>query len=450
MSLLLPAVVTMALAPPALGAQGADDPGPRADPEDAVYPLGSRVELFVDEHTIDTLEGLRLTLHHPRLAEVAVRRDRPYEDSTLYDPVVMLDDGRYRMWYRTNFNSRPFYTGYAESPDGIRWTKPSLGIIEYQGSRDNNLVWSSEAAAGDPRVLAVFKDPRSERPPEQRYKAVCVVSRPALAGLVSPDGLHWELVRDEPIITDGAFDSHNIAFYDAARGCYVAYYRDFTQGVRHIRRATSQDFLSWQHEGFIDLGDAPLEHLYKNAATPYYRRPDLILMFPKRFLPERPAPAGWEHPGLSDIVFMSSRDGFHFDRTFMEAFIRPGRDPLNWHERAIEAGPGLVPTGDGQMSLYVVQNYRTDSVHIRRAVLRQDGIASLHAAMPGGEMTTRPFTFQGSELVINYATSAGGGIQVELQDAEGRPLPGRELESCPPIYGDELARVVAWESGSDV
>ncbi|MEA3401397.1 MAG: hypothetical protein U9R79_09185, partial [Armatimonadota bacterium] len=82
--------------------------------------------------------------------------------------------------------------------------------------------------------------------------------------------------------------------------------------------------------------------------------------------------------------------------------------------------------------------------------LRQDGIASLHAAMPGGEMTTRPFTIQGSELVIKNATSAAGSIQVELQDAEGRPLPGRELESCPPIYGDELARVVAWESGSDV
>jgi hypothetical protein len=50
--------------------------------------------------------------------------------------------------------------------------------------------------------------------------------------------------------------------------------------------------------------------------------------------------------GLSDIVFMHSRDGLHFDRRFMEAFVRPGRDQGNWHERAIEIGPGEEIYGD--------------------------------------------------------------------------------------------------------
>ena len=421
---------------------------------DDVYRLGSRVELFVDDELIDRVEGLSLRLQAPRLAEVAVRLDRPYEDSTLYDPVVILDEGRYRMWYRTNFNAKPFYTGYAESEDGVSWTKPSLGLIEYEGSTDNNLVWSSAMGSGDPRVLSIFKDSHPRCREDERYRAVCVVTgggkNTGLRALLSPDGLRWHPLREEAVVTQGAFDSHNIALYDSARGYYAAYYRDFVNGVRHIRRATSADFVTWEHEGVIDLGDTPVEHLYKNAATPYYRRPDLIFMFPKRFLPNRAAPGGWPHGGLSDIVFMSSRDGVRFRRTFMEAFVRPGRDARNWHERAIEVGPGLVPTGVGEMSFYIVQNYRTDTVHIRRGVLRQDGIASLHAGAPGGEMVTRPFVFAGTRLTVNVATSAAGSVRFELQDAEGKPLPGFELDACPEIYGDDLERAVVWGGGAEV
>jgi len=124
----------------------------------------------------------------------------------------------------------------------------------------------------------------------------------------------------------------------------------------------------------LDLwGDSDREHLYKNAATPYYRRPDMLLMFPKRYLQTRKSPdPNWKHRGLSDIVFMSSRDGIHWDRRFREAFLRPGRDRLNWHEWAIEAGPGLVPTGDGEMSLYFIEHYRTESVRSRRQYSRRD------------------------------------------------------------------------------
>jgi hypothetical protein len=418
-----------------------------------VYPLASRIELFVDDELIETMHGLRLQMHSPRLAEVVLRKDRPYEDSTLYDPVVMLDQGRYRLWYRTNFNHPPFYTGYAESQDGVHWIKPELGLVEFQGSKSNNLVWSSAFGEGSPRVLSIFKDPRLDCRAEERYKAACVVDisgRAGLWALVSPDGLRWRPLRKEPILTDGAFDSHNIVLYDAARDCYAAYYRDFDRGVRQVKRATSKDFIHWSRGEYIDLGRGPREHLYKNAATPYYRRPDLILMFPKRFLEERPAPYGWQYSGLSDITFMTSRDGFHFRRTFLEALIRPGLDARNWHERAIEVGQGLVPTGRDEMSLYVVQNYRTDNVHIRRAVLRPDGFVSLHGDAQGGEMTTRPLTYLGSRLSLNYSTSAAGSVRVEIQDAAGKPLPGRDLASCKEIYGDELERIVTWTDGGDV
>ena len=80
--------------------------------------------------------------------------------------------------------------------------------------------------------------------------------------------------------------------------------------------------------------------------------------------------------GLSDIVFMFSRDGISFTH-FREAFIRAGRDIRNWHGRTIEVGPTLVPTGDGETCLYYVENYGTQLVKIRRGVLREGRFVSL-------------------------------------------------------------------------
>ena len=155
--------------------------------------------------------------------------------------------------------------------------------------------------------------------------------------------------------------------------------------------------------------------------------------------------------GLSDILFMFSRDGLHF-RRFREAFIRPGLDRLNWHGRAIEVGPSLVPTGEGEMSLYHIENYGTPTVqHPSRAALRTDGFVSLQADYEGGTVTTRPFTFAGSRLRLNYSTSAAGSIRVDVQDTlQGRRCQGFGLADCPIIFGDELERIVTWKSGPDL
>lgn len=417
--------------------------------------IGTHLQVFLDDCLIERMDGLTLRPHSPEPREVALRADRPYETPTLYDPVVIKDDDRYRMWYRTNFETQPYYTGYAESPDGIHWAKPSLHLIEYNGSTDNNLLWPVEG--GDGHVLSIFKDGNPVAADSERYKAIGISNHMGgtrIVGLVSPDGIHWKNLQPEPIIVgpegDTYFDSHNIAFWDAAHGCYVAYLRGWRGGIRCIRRGVSTDFRHWSELEYIDVGDSPPEHLYKNAATPYYRRPDISLMFPKRFLPERKVDPHHLHQGLSDIVFMHSRDGVHWDRRFMEAFIRPGRDPNNWHDRAIEVGSGLVPTGEGEMSLYMVANYQMPSVHIRRMALREDGLVSVHAPYPGGEFVTKPLTFEGKELVINYATSAAGSIRVEIQDASGRPISGFALDDALEIYGDEIERTVAWKTGTDM
>ncbi len=418
--------------------------------------VNSQLQLFLDDWLIDSQQNTRLELHRPRPAEIILARDQPWEDSTLYDPVVIRDGDRYRLWYRTNFNSAPYYTGYAESADGISWRKPSLGLIEFRGSKDNNLVWVGNHSDpnGAPCVLSIFKDTNPATPADERYKATGIVYGGGLKALVSPDGLRWRMFQDERVVPAvGAFDSHNITLWDEARQQYAAYVRGFDGDLRRIRRAVTTDFRRFPVPEFITVENEPRqkkEEFYKNAATPYYRRPDIILMFPKRFLPDRKFDPQWSQPGLSDIVFMFSRDGIRFDRRFHDALIRPGRDQLNWHERAIEVGPGLVPTGTDEMSLYYVEHYRTDSVRIRRGVFRVDGLVSLHADATGGEVVTHPLTFQGKQLSINFSTSAAGAIRIELQDPQGQPLPGFTLADCPPVFGDRLNHVVSWKNGTDV
>jgi len=432
-------------------------PSSAAPPSKEPVDVGGTLQLFLDDYLIESITNLELKLHSPVPAEVVLRKDRPWEDTTLYDPVVIKDGPRYRMWYRANFNAPPFYTGYAESRDGIHWSKPSLGLIAFKGSRENNLVWSSGTDTRKGCVLSIFKDTNPNASEDERYKAIAVGPKcKTLLALVSPEGFRWRLLRADPILRDpkekSPFDSHNITFWDAARGRYVVYLRGWPQGwpkgIRSVCRSTSTDFRTWSAPEFLHLGNSTPEHLYKNAATPYYRRPDVLLMFPKRFLEKRKADPNWSHTGLSDIVFMSSRDGLHWDRRFMEAFIRPGPDPLNWHESALEVGQGLVPTPDGRMSLYYIQNYRTDSVRICRGTLRVDGLVSVHAHYAGGEFLTRPIVFQGERLVINYATSAAGSLRVEIQDVRGKVLPGFAMSDCREIYGDHLDRVVTWRGAS--
>ena len=145
---------------------------------------------------------------------------------------------------------------------------------------------------------------------------------------------------------------------------------------------------------------------------------------------------------------MSSRDGLHWDRRFMEAFLRPGRDRENWTERNNHIAWGVVPTAPDEISIYWVEHYRHPTCRIRRGTLRMDGFVSVNASYAGGEFTTKPFTFEGKELAINYATSAVGSVQVEIQHPDGQPITGYELTD--EIYGDKIEHVVSWKAGSDV
>jgi len=153
----------------------------------------------------------------------------------------------------------------------------------------------------------------------------------------------------------------------------------------------------------------------------------------------------------SDGVLLTSRAGSTaYDRTFMETFIRPGLGHGHWVSRTNYPLTGILPADPDHIQLFVTRRYMQDAWHIERLLLRTDGFASVSARWAGGEMLTKPLTFAGNRLELNYRTGAPGFVRVEIRDAAGTPVPGCTLDDCPEIIGDEIARTVVWKQGADV
>jgi len=422
----------------------------------AVVDIGSRRELFVDYHLIDKMVGAKLTLHKPIPREVAIVHDAPWEGNTCAYHTVFQDGDIYRMYYRgshydeqENQHSRQVVC-YAESRDGIHWTKPELGLVAFNGSKKNNIIWDGIGSHN----FAPFKDANPNCKPDEKYKALAS-DKGGLYAFKSPDGIHWSLLRDKPVITKGAFDSQNLAFWDSVRRCYVEFHRGFRKGVRDIMTCTSTDFLNWTDPVWLEYPDVPREHLYTNQITPYYRAPHIFIGFPKRFIPSRKV-GKHRHGGVSDGVFMTSRDGRNFKR-WGEAIIRPGLQKERWVNRNNMTGWGVLVTKSSivgtpnELSIYSTESYYSGpACRLRRFTYRLDGFVSVQASLSSGEFVTKPLIFEGKQLVINFSTSAAGSVRVEIQNNQGQPIEGFTLADSKEIYGDEIERIVTWKGNSDL
>lgn len=418
--------------------------------------IGSRVEMFVDDWLIERQDGASLRLNTPIKREIVLVTDQPWEGPPSGYYTVLQDGSRFRLYYRGQCptdRSEEQVACLAESTDGINFTRPNLGLYEVNGSSENNVIWLGTEGHN----FAPFLDTNPNAKPEERYKALGRGGgRPqSLFAFSSPDGIRWKRMQEKPVTTKGAFDSLNIAFWDTNLKAYQLYSRYFSKGefngIRAIQSSISKDFLNWADPvKHVYSTGVPLEHFYTNATVQCPGAPHIYLSFPKRFVPERTKLDGYEHPGVSDAVFMSSRDGVHWDRTFMEAWVRPGPDEKNWTQRGNMPAWGILQIDPDEFSMYISEHYEWPGNRLRRITIRRHGFASVNAGYGGGEFTTRPLTFSGKRLILNYATSAVGSVQVEVQDEGGRPLADFALSDMDPLYGDELDAVTQWRGGDDL
>ncbi len=454
--------------------------------------IGNRRELFVDQHLIAELKGdANRRLQHPVPRDVAVRHDAPWEGAGSGYHTVLKDGDLYRMYHRGSALGvkdgrlkigKQVYC-YAESRDGVRWKKPKLGLHEYNGSKENNIILTGLGVHN----FAPFIDANPDCKPEARFKALAGTAKEGgLFAFQSADGIRWKLMRKDPVVTVGAFDSQNLAFWDSAAGKYRAYFRTFTKGIttgkiwkpegyRAIRTASSDDFFDWKDEHDLTYEDSPDdEHLYTNQIGPYHRAPHILIGFPNRYV-ER----GWSDSmralpqlkhremrskahlrygtAITEALVMASRNGVHFER-WNEAFMRPGiQRPETWQYgqhyvawHAVETKSSL-PGAPNELSLYSTEGGWTgDDNLIRRYTLRLDGFVSVRAGMKGGEIITKPIKFKGKRLSLNFATSAAGGLRVAIETANGKAIKGLSLNDCPIHFGDTVDRTVTWKNGTSV
>lgn len=417
---------------------------------EAVIDLGSRRELFVDDHLVARQSGWSWELQRPEPREVSLVCDAPWEGNTSAYYTIFADGDRFRMYYRgahwdvtAKRETHPEFTCYAESRDGIRWTKPNLGLFEFQGSRENNIVWAGDSNHN----FTPFKDDNPNCPPEARYKALAGSAirwnGEGLVAFQSPDGLHWSRMRPEAVITVGDFDSQNLAFWDPTRGHYLAYVRKFRDGVRDILVCSSDDFLNWSEPEYLKYGDAPEEQLYTNAIRPYFRAPHLLIGFPTRFQPQNQQ---------VEPVLMTSRDARNF-RRWPEPLIPidAPQDRDGNRSNYMTSGLVSVPDRPQEMSVYATEAYyEGPGSRVRRFTFRTDGFVALTAGAEGGDLVTRPVRFDGDRLRVNFRSADRRGLRIELQDINGQPLPGFELGDCRPLSGDEIDGEVTWTSNKSL
>ena len=449
--------------------------------------IGERREPLWDYTVVDKEKTTAtLSVNHPVMHEVVYLADAPWEGNKCAYPTVVKDGDIYSLYYGTGtgyrFNKErgkldesDFKVCKLESRDGIRWTRPIIGKYG-----ENNIV---ESHPTEPRSsLAVFLDDNPDCPPERRYKGIervedgCKVFTQggALACFASGDGRIFERVEDvlrEP----GKFDSLNICFWDEETGKYRLYMRDYHQldpakaldcefekHVRDIQLCTSEDFVNWSDPTPLSYGDDPYEfQLYTNNIF-RYPETDAFIGMPTRYvdrsvdkenfkyLPDlrgfRPMlieKYGRSGTAITETMIMTSRDGQNFERT-PEAFYSPGlENGENWVYGDGYFAYGMIETESdfegepNELSFYVIKGYRSRPANFERYTLRKDGFFSWRADFGGGEIVTKPFTFDGSELLLNFSTSALGYVRIEILDEDGSAIEGYDSGR---IFGNSVAR----------
>ncbi len=432
-----------------------------------VLNIGSRLELFVDTFLIEEQVNIQRRLHHPEDAGKVLPFDKPWEGPFCGYATIIKDEDVYRLYYRGlpeagKDGSSGETTCYAESEDGINWTKPDLGIHEISGTRENNVIMADVAPIT--HNFSPFLDTREGINPKHKYKALGGTKNSGLIACVSEDGIHWSTLQKEPVFTEGVFDSQNVSFWSEEEQLYLCYFRTWTKvgysGFRTVSRTTSKDFINWSDPVKMDFGDTPAEHLYTNQTAPYYRAPHIYVAIAARFMPQRQVLTEEQALQLnvnpkyfndcSDAVLMTSRGGNIYNRTFMDGFIRPGIGLQNWVSRSNYPALNVVQTGPAEMSVYLNQDYAQPTSHLHRYIMRIDGFISLNASYEGGEVTTKPFRFTGDTLMLNFSTSAAGFIKVEMLDIEGKSLKGFEMKNATELIGNEIEKAVSWQGNPDL
>ena len=443
-----------------------------------------------DDSLIEKSSNVEIRMHKMEKKNLALVCDSEWEGAYNCYGSLLNVDGVYRLYYRADA-SRLMAAGgiassevvicLAESTDGIVFRKPNLCKYEFNGTKNNNIVFSRPNRIDS---FSVFYDKNPRCPACEKFKAFSsykVDGNDRLMCYVSADG--YDFKEKGFVGVKGTFDSFNTLVWDEDTEQYFLFYRafhkadgrelfewkdiDVVSDIRHVRVATSKDFENWTEHGRIKFKEGQQEYpLYTNQIEKYYRSSNTFIGFPVRYcdrvnekdnfsfmaLSDRrdsiAKKFGRSATALTDCIIMTSPDGFTFDKRD-ESFMTPGIEARNnWWYGDCYTVYGLAETASdeegapNEISMYVGENYAVKSVNFRRYTTRLDGFFSWYGSYSGGEVVTRSLKISGGSMKLNFASSAVGKIIVAICDTDGAALDGY---TSYPIFGDSVDRPVVFE-----
>ncbi len=447
--------------------------------------LDESKQLLLDDYLIESKENLTRQVHpaeqHP--ANPVLWPEEEWEGTValLYGSVIR-DGGTYRMWYLSGPG-----VSYAESADGIEWSKPALDLFEIDGHPTNAVVRRATPEGAPPslehfyELFGAFKDP-SEPDPARRYKMGYLSiqrgysgprvdpfhggQRRGLGVAASPDGIHWTTI--DAWTTEAICDGASHWMYDPVHEQHVLYGRTkfkdpelekaWTQEEyvrkywwgRSVARTESPDFLDWTHKDptaapvvmTADGDDPPGTEIYGMAVFPYG---SAYIGLVQRF---------HNRPGdvYLDIQLAVSHDSVHFTRVEGRSPFIPCGPVGSWDRfnNAIANNPPIEV--DGKLRFYYSgRTYRHSPYDgpdkgesgggIGFATIPRDRFVSLGASFDGGALVTKPLRLRNGALHLN-ADADFGEIAVEALNGAGETIASSE-----PISQDGLDLPVAWAEG---
>lgn len=409
--------------------------------------------LFLDAMVTEQSQGLTRVFHSAEkyAGNPVIKKDRDWEGWGPYQyGTVMWDDVKLKMWYQCIGDGGDGVC-YAESKDGIRWTKPALGVVDFKGSSANNMVSTSTE----------FHIPSVMKLADGKW-AMYGFGRSVGAHVAfSPDGLHWQVpAEDKKLFTSS--DVTNF-FYDPYRGRYVCTLKTANRRHRAVCVAVSEDGLNWQK-----LIDAPIfgaddldpddTQIYGMPVFPYQGMCiGLPWMYHSRFIKYGPYSADRMYeaeegsPCTMDAQLAWSWNLIQWNRT-------PERKPFialgpkgSFDSEMITTARAPVVVGDKLYFYYggfdTKHNVYKD-VHgaIGLATLRLDGFCSMHAGAQEGWLISRIEVFKTPRVTINAKCAPAGYVVAELLDRNDKVIPGFSRAECIPFRGDSVRGTIAWKT----
>lgn len=386
--------------------------------------------LLLDSRVVRDATNAKLTVGkvQKHAANPLFTEDRPWEKrfDNLYGNVLYDDPEQlYKCWYSPfivdhsakgmSFEERqaPYDVPddremgicYATSKNGIRWDKPNLGLVEFDGSKANNIVWRGPHGSG------VFRDDH-EANPQRRFKIIYQ----GLYTAYSPDGLHWSAAKKmEDVSVRG--DTHNNALYAPTLGKYVGITRTWGDTGREVMRIESEDFVTWKPDRVVMRAADKSKQPYAMPVF-YY---------------------GGVYLGLVAVHEMPP-----VDRVWTELAWSP--DTVTWHR--IDEGTPLIACSerlfdydygcvyacadpvfrDNEIQIFYggsdYKHYGWREGSLCLATLRPDGFAGYQqekSDVPGVVVTTN-IPYQSQSIAVTADVEEGGYVRGSIVDGKGTVL----------------------------